>query len=155
MTVRISRRILLTAALALAVPALVVACGGSDDTGAVDATSNVQEMRIEARDIAFSPVSLTLDAGEPVRLTLVNVGALEHDVTIPGLNATDDIVEPAGEGGTSHQMIDAMAPGTVHMAAHGGESVMLEFTPRAGQFELYCSIPGHKEAGMVGTVDVQ
>ncbi len=133
--------------------ALLAACGRTND----ESSSDVQELTIEARDLSFSPTRFTVEAGTPVRLTLVNAGALEHDVTIPGINATDEVVEPPADSetsGMSHDMTGAMAPGTVHMAAHGGDKVTVEFTPRSGTFELYCSVAGHKDAGMVGTIEV-
>ena len=39
--------------------------------------------------------------------------------------------------------------------AKPGQTVTLEFTPTAkGTFEYVCTIPGHKEAGMKGTITV-
>ena len=146
-------RLLLVAALVLmlAVVAVLAAASGGGASG----TAQVRAVTLTATDLSFDPANLTLTAGQPVRLTLVNHGSLDHDVTIPGLNATDEIVEPVDEGGGDHHMMGNMVPGTVHMAALRGERVTVEFTPRAGMFNLYCSVPGHREAGMVGNMVVR
>lgn len=139
---------------------LIVACGGGDDQdtpAAADATGP-QAVTIQAEDIRFEPMEIRVKAGTSIELTLVNTGALEHDFTAPGLNATDDIVEPHGHGDgeqSGGHMMGDMEPGTVHLAAAGGEEAHVEFTARPGTISFYCSVPGHKEAGMTGTIVVE
>jgi nitrite reductase (NO-forming) len=42
-----------------------------------------------------------------------------------------------------------------YAAANAGETMVIEFTVAAGgDYEFYCAVPGHKEAGMVGTFSV-
>ena len=44
----------------------------------------------------------------------------------------------------------------VHVAAAPGATGTVDFTPsEAGTYEFYCTIEGHKEAGMVGTLVVE
>ncbi|RBW70189.1 hypothetical protein DS031_08355 [Bacillus taeanensis] len=41
------------------------------------------------------------------------------------------------------------------MNAKADQTVRIKFIPKeTGTFELYCSIPGHEEAGMVGQITV-
>jgi uncharacterized cupredoxin-like copper-binding protein len=148
----------------LLVTIVLAACGGSAETDTERADENAtsaptpagQTVTITAEDMRFDPVEINVAAGTPIQLELVNAGTLEHDFTAPGLNHTDEIVEPSRDHGTGggHSM-GAMEPGTVHLAAHGGEHASVEFTPRAGTISFYCSVPGHKEAGMVGTIIVE
>jgi hypothetical protein len=78
---------------------------------------------------SFGPKQLQLAAGQPVTLTLDNTGKLEHDVSIPALG--------------------------VKLNAAAGKTATQTFTPtREGTFDFLCSIAGHKEAGMVGKVQV-
>jgi uncharacterized cupredoxin-like copper-binding protein len=87
-------------------------------------------VRIHATDFAFSPQRLTLAAGEPVNLTVVNDGQLFHDLTLEGpveLHLNFDV----GEEATSSLVIDE--PGT---------------------YEAVCSVAGHANAGMVLEVEV-
>lgn len=76
-------------------------------------------------DFKFRPVEIRIQAGRAVNLAVTNRGAIEHDLTIPTLG------------------IHAVAPVVVGLAA-----------PRKGTYALYCSVPGHREAGMVGRLIV-
>jgi uncharacterized cupredoxin-like copper-binding protein len=147
---------------------VLAACGPSDDTdddaatttdgaaGTAATATAPQTITVTAEDIRFNPMEIRVQAGTPMRLQLMNAGALEHDFTAPGLNSTDEMVGPSAEhqDGGSHTM-GAMEPGTVHLATPGEEAAMVEFTPRAGTISFYCSVPGHKEAGMTGTIIVE
>lgn len=44
----------------------------------------------------------------------------------------------------------------IHVAAPIGENNTIEFTPsEPGEYEFLCTVSGHKEAGMVGTLIVK
>lgn len=115
-----------TRLLAITAALALAACGGAaDDGGGGEAGSD--DPTITATDLAFEPTELSLPA-ETVDLTLVNEGAAEHDVTVDELDL--EVYAAPGETTT--------------------ESVDLE----AGTYTFYCSIPGHREAGMEGTLTV-
>jgi plastocyanin len=82
----------------------------------------------------FDPDTITVSANTPVQLTLDNRdSALPHDIVIEHLDG---------------RRVDRDAP------AHGQASV--NFTPvTPGTYPFYCSVPGHREAGMMGTLIVQ
>lgn len=86
-------------------------------------------IRVVARDFAFSPSEIEIPAGRTMNVTLVNEGDLFHDITIPalgfGLSASSDT---SASG--------ALTP------------------PNPGRYEFFCSVPGHREAGMSGTLVV-
>lgn len=84
---------------------------------------------VTATEFAFSPSQVTLPASG-ANLTLVNKGALPHDLTVPGLGVR--IVAAAGQTTT----------------------VGVRNVP-AGTYPAYCSIPGHADAGMRMTIVVQ
>jgi nitrite reductase (NO-forming) len=75
----------------------------------------------------FSPNEIETTEGE-VALTLNNLDPFPHDVTIDELDV--------------RLLVDANA------------SITASFTAPPGIYEFYCSIPGHREAGMVGTLTV-
>jgi uncharacterized cupredoxin-like copper-binding protein len=81
----------------------------------------------------FEPNTLTVRANAPVTLTVDDSGTvLEHDFTI------DDI------GGQK-----------VSIKAQPNGKASGQFTPTAaGTYPFYCAEPGHREAGMVGTLTV-
>jgi uncharacterized cupredoxin-like copper-binding protein len=148
-----SRLTLLAFALA---GVFLAACGGDDDDGdSPDSTTAATPVNgsidVVATEFGFEPSLIEVRRGETVTIRLVNEGAALHDFT------SDDM--PAAVGGAEgaeHEMDGAEGEeGNVHVAADPGESGELTFTAtEEGQFEVYCTVPGHKDAGMVGTIRV-
>ena len=107
---------------------------------------------IEGREWGFDPPLIEIPIGQRVRLILVNDGRAEHDVEIAALVA--EHIEAAGEEherlGGNHHADDVV----VTRAMPGTESSVLFTATKAGTFEFACTIPGHREAGMVGTIVV-
>jgi uncharacterized cupredoxin-like copper-binding protein len=87
-----------------------------------------QTVTITAHDIYFEPAEVHVKAGK-VTFNLPNEGAAEHDFSIDDLGIQVNL--PAG----STQTVEADIP--------------------AGRYDFYCNIPGHKDAGMVGTLVVE
>jgi nitrite reductase (NO-forming) len=86
---------------------------------------------VEMVDVAFSPTELVVPANTEITINLVNNGVAVHNFTIDELNVSSGDYA-AGQTGT--------------VTFNSGAS---------GEYEYYCSIPGHKEAGMVGKLIVQ
>ncbi len=101
--------------------------GASQTTGA--AIPGAPTVTVKAKDLSFSSREVTLPRDQ-VNLTLVNEGAVLHDLTIPTLGVR--VVAAAGQ--TSTVGLRSLTPGT---------------------YEGYCSVPGHAAAGMRITVVVQ
>jgi FtsP/CotA-like multicopper oxidase with cupredoxin domain len=88
-----------------------------------------QPVVLQVKEWSFEPKTLQLPVGQPTTLVLENKGKLDHDVSIPSLG--------------------------VSVKAAAGQSSSQTITPtREGTFDFLCSIPGHKEAGMQGTLSV-
>jgi len=138
-----------TMLLLLFVELLGVACAGDEEAPAI------QDVSLTATDIAYDATRLVLPVNQPVRLALENEGVLEHDFTIREI-AVADVHAPAESEADDHAMSEDVHDLALHVAApaNGGQAV-LEFTPtEAGEYEYYCTVSGHKEAGMVGTLVV-
>ncbi len=100
-------------------------------TGFVHAGASAQKVTLVAKEFSYTPNKVTVKVGQPVQLVLDNKGVIEHDFVIDRFKVKMGIVQP-GKTGT------------------------VTFTPSAkGTFPFYCSVPGHKEAGMTGTLVVQ
>ena len=80
-------------------------------------------------DLAFEPKGFAIPADTEVTVTLTNKGALQHDFHIDQLSLTTKLLNT-------------------------GESDTLTFKAPAGTLDFWCTVPGHKEAGMVGTITV-
>jgi nitrite reductase (NO-forming) len=82
-----------------------------------------------ARDFAFSPNQVRVSAGGTVNLILANEGDTLHDITAPALRFR----------------LEAMA---------GATATGVLTVPGPGTYEFFCSVPGHREAGMSGILVV-
>jgi uncharacterized cupredoxin-like copper-binding protein len=102
--------------------------------------ASVQIIAGPPNEFTFQPSQVTVQAGQPVTITLVNKGSLEHDLHIEALG----VKLPVGKTPKDHPLL---AP---------SKSVTLTFTPtKKGTFEFVCTVPGHKEAGMKGVIVVR
>ena len=123
-----ARRLTVVAAMAL----LAAGCTSQEtpetDEGAD--TPGDAEATFVAADVVFTQAPERLSTGE-LAVELVNDGALLHNVTIEELD--DLLVVQAG----------------------GGESATGSVTLEPGTYTYYCSVPGHREAGMEGTLTVE
>jgi len=80
-------------------------------------------------DFYFEPAELEVQSGQEVTLRLRNVGATIHNFRIDEFQVDQDV--------------------------EAGRDETITFTPdQAGTFRIICDIPGHVEAGMVGTLRV-
>ena len=103
---------------------------------AVAGSKAATELKIVATDLKFTPATLQAKVGQTVKLLMENKGVIEHDIALPTIQAD----KPAA---------------TLKAIAKPNQSTSLEFTPTApGNYEYVCTIPGHKEAGMKGTLNV-
>ena len=96
------------------------------DYAVIEGTSKVI---LTATEWAFTPETVTVKLGEPVTVVLVNEGIVEHDVELAEFG--------------------------LHLHAAPGETLAGSFiADRERTFEFACEIPGHRGAGMVGTLVV-
>jgi plastocyanin len=89
------------------------------------------QITIEGTEFAFSPSTLTVTVGQPVQITFKNGGAYSHNLTITALGVKTKTIQP-------------------------GQEDTISFTPaKAGQYPFICTVPGHADKGMKGTLIVQ
>lgn len=124
----VPRRIRLGMGLAALLLPLALACRAPGAQTALESRSvpvAPQEVRVTVNEWAFTPQQIQIPAGQPVTLVLDNRGALEHDLSIPALNVK--LLAPAGR--------------TASTTITGAKE---------GQYDVLCSLPGHRELGMQG-----
>lgn len=113
------------------------------------------EVTLQTAEFRFDPSSVEVAAGQQVTITMENVGTVEHDFVIQEIPVEQSAAgsEPATPG---HTMDEMEVEPAVHMGAMAGMSDSVSFVPtKPGSYEFFCAIPGHKEAGMVGTLIVR
>ncbi len=136
----------------------ITACGSTAPSSELSTVAPA-EFTLVATDIAYDNSTLEVTAGQPVKITFRNEGFLEHDFSIMEIEHSGDVSMSHEEGEADehgHDMTHMDVLPDVHVAAamQGGSST-LEFTPsEPGEYEFYCTVAGHKEAGMVGKLIV-
>ncbi|HYN87783.1 MAG TPA: plastocyanin/azurin family copper-binding protein [Ardenticatenaceae bacterium] len=133
---------------------LLAGCSGGESapaSGSSGAVTPAQVVEVVGTEFAFAPNTITVEAGQPTSVNLKNEGAIEHDWSVLEIEARDVDSTPDAAG---HQHSGAVP--TLHTAAQSGQTGQVTFTvEQPGTYEFYCSVPGHKEAGMVGTLVVE
>jgi plastocyanin len=136
-----------TLALLALVPFALAACGDDDDDDTSDAPATTEEettgdagggggstVSFTANpdgELAYEEDSATASAGT-VTLELTNEASVPHDVQIEG---------PDGDLGGTDEVT--------------GDTTTAEVELDPGEYTFYCSVPGHRDAGMEGTLTVE
>lgn len=107
--------------------------GGSSGDADVGEPAVVKKT-IEGDEFSFSPSSFSIPVGARVELTFRNIGSAPHNFVVDEL---------------------ALATKTIG----GGKTDTITFTaptsPSTITYSSYCSVPGHREAGMEGTIVIE
>lgn len=108
-------------------------------------------VRVEMEDtMRFQPSTVSVKAGETVRFLVVNKGQVAHEMV---LGDTAELREHAAAMRSMPGMHHA-EPNQVHLEAGQRGTLVWRFT-QPGELRFACLVPGHMEAGMVGTVAVR
>ena len=108
---------------------------------------------IEMTSFAFAPDVLEVNAGEVLEIAIQNVEPVLHDFTIDKIGADVHISYLGGTGEHAHE--EAQRDADVHFAlTEPGSGVVHLRVFEPGDYVFYCSVPGHQEAGMEGTLTV-
>ena len=138
------KKLLVALAVTAIAPFGLVACGDDDDDSSSDTTSaetteetstsedtgggsTVSISAAEDGSLAYNEDSVEAEAGS-VTIEFDNPSSTSHDVQVDDLGGTDVITEDT-------------------------TSATLEL--EAGEYTFYCSVPGHQDAGMEGTLTVE
>lgn len=111
-------------------------------------------LTIVASDIAYETTRIDAGVEQRVQLTFDNQGVLEHDFTIVKIPLAGEVIMsmPAGEMG-DHDMDHMTEHPDLHVVAASGSRSTIEFVPSTpGEYVFYCTVSGHREAGMEGVL---
>lgn len=93
------------------------------------AAAGGETVEVTAVDIAFEQETLEFPADTDVTIVLTNDGMLQHDLVIEDTDFKTELLD-------------------------SGDSAELVVNLPAGEYTYYCSVAGHREAGMTGTLTV-
>lgn len=114
-------------AVAMANEVAAAMFGGGEEASPEGESSAPTQLAIEAIDIAYDSKELEIAAGTDVTITITNGGVAAHDFIIEGTDINSGYIS-------------------------GGESVTITVNLAAGDYTFFCGVPGHRAAGMVGTI---
>lgn len=91
----------------------------------------IREITVIGTEYSFNPLSISVKAGEKVKITFKNNGQTIHNLTVDKLGIGTKTVNP-------------------------GKTDAVEFTaPSSGAYSFFCSISGHRASGMEGSLKVE
>ncbi len=94
-------------------------------------SSEIKEFTVSGTEYRFIPSSITVKTGDQVRIIFRNNGRLRHNFVVSDI-------------------------GVNTRAISGGETDTIEFAaPTSGTYTIICSVPGHRAAGMEGSLIVE
>lgn len=112
-----------------AAPAAATEAPAAPAASGGESAASAADVTVTMHDIFFDPAEFTIPANTPVKVILPNVGAAPHDFSIDALN--------------------------ISVTVNPGDTGEVTINAPAGEYDFYCNIPGHKEAGMVGKLTVK
>ncbi len=98
----------------------------------------------------FTPGQITVQAGDTVRLFIRNNGKLEHELVI---GTMEELTEHAKMMRDMPDMDHAEA-NMIRLAPGQRGSLIWQFD-FPGEIDFACLVPGHYEAGMYGSIDIE
>jgi len=106
-------------------PGTTMSKGEMKSMGSPSAAGTV--LTVTGTEYSFSPVKLTAKAG-PTTIRFTNKGAVEHDFAVDALG--------------------------VKLVAQPGKTAEVTLSLKPGTYPSTCSVPGHLQSGMQGTLTV-
>ncbi|CAN7300463.1 cupredoxin domain-containing protein [Rhizobacter sp. LjRoot28] len=108
-------------------------------------------VRLDMSDaMRFTPNQLVVKRGETVRLVASNKGQVLHELVL----GTPEALKKHAELMRRFPEMEHDEPHMAHVKPGKSGEIVWQFT-QAGEFQFACLIPGHFEAGMVGSVTVK
>jgi len=112
--------------------------------------SKMETVTVKMTEYAFTPVPISLKAGVPTKLVLRNEGKEHHYFVAEkffGTIATRKVQDSDGE---------VKAPAFTAVEVYAGKTLEWFLVPtEKGTFDVICTVKGHAEHGMKGTIEVR
>jgi uncharacterized cupredoxin-like copper-binding protein len=103
-------------------------------------------------DFTYSPDTISVAAGQEVTLTFNNEGSVEHSLNI--LNSEEELEHVLEEAHEEEELHEELALEIHEIEPGASETKTFTAPAEAGDYIFFCSLPGHAEEGLVGTLTV-
>lgn len=151
-------RFVLALLLPLAMPAATLADAGHDDDRAYGEPGDPKKpartvliaMKEGDQKMQFIPNEVKIRKGEQIRFVIRNNGLLDHEIVIGTL---EENLKHAEEMAKNPDM-EHDDPNARRLEPKKVDELIWKFT-KTGEFDFSCLLPGHREAGMFGTIIVR
>ncbi len=145
----------LAALLVLALAAIaLVACGSSSSSSSTESESTSEA---PAKEETSEGGKEAAGGGGTISIEANPEGSLEFEESSVSAKAGKDTLEFTNESPVPHDVkiedSSGEEVGGVEIVSEGTESASVELKP--GTYTFFCSVPGHRQAGMEGTLTVK
>jgi plastocyanin len=149
--VRTTPLVLIAALLALA------GCGGSKGSESSSSAASTPSTTASTASTATTPASGTQGAGGALSLSANSEGQLAYGTKSLSAKAGQVTIDFTNSAPLSHNVTIESSAGKVLGATptFSGGSKTLSLSLKPGTYKFFCSVPGHRTAGMEGTLVVQ
>lgn len=128
---------------------ILSACGGADRGSSGEFEVTVDD------DFAYSPSTLSVSAGQEVVITFVNNASVQHTFNIAKKGAELGHVLEEEDAEHREEEMHEILIFEMHEVTAGNSGTGTFTAPlEAGDYVIFCSIPGHFDAGLSGTLQV-
>ena len=110
---------------------------------------------VQMTNFAYTPSVLEVNSGEVLEIAVQNGEPLLHDFTIEQIDADVHISYLEGSGQHAHAAGEAETADVHFPLSEPGVGVVHLKIHEPGEYVFYCTVPGHREAGMEGTLIVR
>jgi plastocyanin len=148
----VKKKLSVALAITAIAPFALVACGGDDDESSTESGSTETTSETSTTEDTGSSGG----AGGTVTFTAAEDGSLAFDEDSAETEAGTVTIELDNPSGTPHN-VEIEGPdgdvGGTDTVTDDTTSTDVELEP--GDYTFYCSVPGHREGGMEGTLTVE
>jgi uncharacterized cupredoxin-like copper-binding protein len=142
------------AASALAAALTLAACGGSSHTGSTAQTTSSAESAASGK--SGQPAAAGRGASSKLALSANSSGQLRFDATTLQGRAGSISIAMHNPSQLSHSIaIEGNGVNTAGQVVGPGGTSTVSATLKPGIYTFFCAVPGHREAGMQGTLTVR
>jgi plastocyanin len=141
-----TKRLLVSIAALMISAFALSACGGSDDSGDTSSADTAATTSGGSGSSGGSTIAISADPS----------GALAYEQTDVTAKAGSDTLDFTNDSSTPHDVVvegDDGEVGRTDVIQADEATADIELQP--GTYTFFCSVPGHREAGMEGTLTVK